>query len=87
MLPDLLKYPSVVCHTNGHLSYSSLSLSRTRVPEPPVFQTVAEERLHRKHRLASAFRLFPKIRCNLGCVGRADIDSGNEAVPQGRNNL
>lgn len=38
-------------------------------PEPPVFQTVAEERLHRKQRLASAFRLFAKFGFSEGVAG------------------
>ncbi|MGH7527346.1 MAG: hypothetical protein ACREMX_11665, partial [Gemmatimonadales bacterium] len=29
-----------------------------RIPQPPTFATVEEERLHRKQRLAAAFRLF-----------------------------
>ena len=40
-----------------------------KTPEPPVFQTVAEERLHRKQRLASAFRLFAKFGFSEGVAG------------------
>jgi ribulose-5-phosphate 4-epimerase/fuculose-1-phosphate aldolase len=38
-------------------------------PNPPTFQTVAEERLHRKQRLASAFRLFAKFGFSEGVAG------------------
>ena len=30
----------------------------SRLPQPPKFNTHAEERLHRKQRLAAAFRIF-----------------------------
>jgi len=40
-----------------------------KTPEPPVFATVAEERLHRKQRLASAFRLFAKFGFSEGVAG------------------
>jgi ribulose-5-phosphate 4-epimerase/fuculose-1-phosphate aldolase len=38
-------------------------------PKPPVFATVAEERLHRKQRLAASFRLFSKFGFDEGVVG------------------
>lgn len=41
----------------------------TKTPLPPVFQTVEEERLHRKQRLASAFRLFAKFGFSEGVAG------------------
>src|SRR4030095_17240705 len=31
------------------------------LPQPPTFNSVEEERLHRKQRLAAAFRLFAKF--------------------------
>jgi ribulose-5-phosphate 4-epimerase/fuculose-1-phosphate aldolase len=40
-----------------------------KTPDPPVFATVAEERLHRKQRLASAFRLFAKFGFTEGVAG------------------
>jgi ribulose-5-phosphate 4-epimerase/fuculose-1-phosphate aldolase len=40
-----------------------------KTPEPPVFKSVAEERLHRKQRLASAFRLFAKFGFSEGVAG------------------
>jgi ribulose-5-phosphate 4-epimerase/fuculose-1-phosphate aldolase len=40
-----------------------------KTPEPPNFATPAEERLHRKQRLASAFRLFAKFGFSEGVAG------------------
>jgi ribulose-5-phosphate 4-epimerase/fuculose-1-phosphate aldolase len=39
------------------------------LPQPPVFSTVDEERLHRKQRLAASFRLFSKFGFDEGVVG------------------
>ena len=41
----------------------------TRVPLPPTFDSVQEERLHRKQRLAAAFRLFSKCGFDEGIAG------------------
>ena len=41
----------------------------TKTPEPPVFHNVAENRLHRKQRLASAFRIFAKFGFSEGVAG------------------
>ena len=41
----------------------------TGTPDPPTFATAAEERLHRKQRLASAFRLFAKFGFSEGVAG------------------
>ena len=38
-------------------------------PQPPVFERVEEERLHRKQRLAAAFRLFAKFGFSEGIAG------------------
>jgi ribulose-5-phosphate 4-epimerase/fuculose-1-phosphate aldolase len=46
---------------------TAVKISKT--PEPPVFATAAEERLHRKQRLASAFRLFAKFGFSEGVAG------------------
>src|SRR3954447_26656915 len=40
-----------------------------RLPAPPVFETVAVERLHRKQRLAAAFRLFAHFGYEEGVAG------------------
>ncbi len=39
------------------------------LPQPPTFATLAEERLHRKQRLAAAFRLFSKFGFDEGVAG------------------
>jgi ribulose-5-phosphate 4-epimerase/fuculose-1-phosphate aldolase len=39
------------------------------LPQPPVFKSVGEERIHRKQRLAAAFRLFSKFGFDEGVVG------------------
>ncbi|MBD2163094.1 class II aldolase/adducin family protein [Calothrix membranacea FACHB-236] len=38
-------------------------------PNPPVFERVEDERLHRKQRLAAAFRLFARLGFNEGSDG------------------
>jgi ribulose-5-phosphate 4-epimerase/fuculose-1-phosphate aldolase len=40
-----------------------------RFPQPPSFATMEEERLHRKQRLAAAFRLFSKFGFDEGVAG------------------
>ena len=40
-----------------------------KTPELPTFQTLGDERLHRKQRLASAFRLFAKFGFSEGVAG------------------
>jgi ribulose-5-phosphate 4-epimerase/fuculose-1-phosphate aldolase len=39
------------------------------LPQPPVFATLAEERQHRKERLAAGFRLFAKFGFDEGVAG------------------
>ncbi|MGE0128840.1 MAG: class II aldolase/adducin family protein [Blastocatellales bacterium] len=39
------------------------------LPQPPTFNSVEEERLHRKQRLAAAFRLFAKFGFDEGVAG------------------
>jgi ribulose-5-phosphate 4-epimerase/fuculose-1-phosphate aldolase len=41
----------------------------TDLPQPPVFASPKEERVHRKQRLAAAFRLFSKFGFDEGVVG------------------
>jgi len=48
---------------------SPTPIKLTKTPEPPVFKTAAEERLHRKQRLASAFRVFAKFGFSEGVAG------------------
>lgn len=56
--------------TNSTLS-AEVKVAKT--PEPPVFATTAEERLHRKQRLASAFRLFAKFGFSEGVAGHITV--------------
>lgn len=51
----------------GTLLPAEVKIAKT--PDPPVFATPAEERVHRKQRLASAFRLFAKFGFNEGVAG------------------
>ena len=44
-------------------------LARERIPIPPVFDTIEEERQHRKERLAAGFRLFSKFGFDEGVAG------------------
>jgi len=44
-----------------------------KTPSPPTFETVEEERLHRKQRLASAFRLFAKFGFTEGVAGHITV--------------
>ena len=61
--------------TNSTLSpeveLSGVKIAKT--PEPPVFATAAEERMHRKQRLASAFRLFAKFGFSEGVAGHITV--------------
>ncbi|MFO0553913.1 MAG: class II aldolase/adducin family protein [Polyangiaceae bacterium] len=41
--------------------------------QPPVFESVADERLHRKQRLAAAFRLFSKFGFDEGVAGHITV--------------
>ena len=40
-----------------------------KIPKPPTFATAAEERVHRKQRLAAAFRLFSRYGFDEGVAG------------------
>lgn len=48
---------------------SSATINLLRIPQPPKFATAAEERQHRKVRLAAAFRLFSKFGFDEGVAG------------------
>jgi ribulose-5-phosphate 4-epimerase/fuculose-1-phosphate aldolase len=43
------------------------------LPAPPSFQTVEEERLHRKQRLAASFRLFARFGYDEGAAGHITV--------------
>ncbi|MGQ4649131.1 class II aldolase/adducin family protein [Lyngbya aestuarii] len=42
---------------------------RLNIPQPPIFASIAEERLHRQQRLAAAFRLFAHFGFDEGIAG------------------
>src|SRR4029078_417380 len=44
-------------------------MAALRLPLPPAFDSVEEERLHRKQRLAAAFRLFAHFGYEEGVAG------------------
>src|SRR5579872_2460896 len=46
---------------------------RADVPGPPVFETVEQERTHRKQRLAAAFRLFARFGFDEGVAGHITV--------------
>ncbi len=50
---------------------SEVKIAKT--PPMPTFKTAAEERLHRKQRLASAFRLFAKFGFSEGVAGHITV--------------
>lgn len=43
------------------------------MPAPPIFSTVAQERLHRKQRLAGAFRVFSRLGFDEGAAGHITV--------------
>lgn len=47
----------------------AISIEKPNLPQPPIFSTPEEERLHRKQRLAAAFRLFSRFGFNEGIAG------------------
>jgi ribulose-5-phosphate 4-epimerase/fuculose-1-phosphate aldolase len=51
------------------------------IPRPPVFATVAEERLHRKRMLAAAFRLFSRFGFDEGVAGHITARDTSLAQP------
>lgn len=52
-----------------------------RLPQPPVFTSVEEERHHVKQRLAGAFRIFSRLGYDEGVAGHITVrDPGNVCV-------
>ena len=51
----------------------SLLLCHCRLPQPPVFATVEEERKHVKERLAGSFRLFSSLGYDEGVAGHITV--------------
>ena len=52
-----------------HQHASAAEMMSRGLPQPPVFSTMAEERQHRKERLAAGFRLFAKFGFDEGVAG------------------
>lgn len=48
-------------------------MSKFDMPTPPVFERVEDERLHRKQRLAAAFRLFARYGFDEGIAGHITV--------------
>lgn len=47
----------------------SLSIPIPKIPQPPTFTAIEDERRHRKQRLAAAFRLFSRFGFDEGIAG------------------
>ncbi|CAG2150769.1 Decarboxylase NovR [Cupriavidus yeoncheonensis] len=62
--------PQAAPHEKSGADLSEEPVSRYRgLPRPPEFDTPAQERRHRKQRLAGAFRLFSKFGFDEGAAG------------------
>ena len=48
-------------------------LSKGELPHPPEFERVEDERLHRKQRLAAAFRVFARYGFDEGVAGHITV--------------
>jgi ribulose-5-phosphate 4-epimerase/fuculose-1-phosphate aldolase len=48
-------------------------MSKIDTPQPPLFERVEDERLHRKQRLAAAFRLFARYGFDEGVAGHITV--------------
>jgi len=48
-------------------------MSKTDTPQPPTFERVEDERLHRQQRLAAAFRLFARYGFDEGVAGHITV--------------
>jgi ribulose-5-phosphate 4-epimerase/fuculose-1-phosphate aldolase len=58
------RMPAAATHSNGRQLY---------LPMPPTFETVEEERAHRKAKLAAAFRMFSKAGLDEGVAGHITV--------------
>jgi len=56
-------------HAQAALDYAKAAPDTRNMMTPPVFASAREERLHRKQRLAAAFRLFSKFGFDEGVAG------------------
>jgi len=48
-------------------------MSKTDTPQPPTFERVEDERIHRQQRLAAAFRLFARYGFDEGVAGHITV--------------
>ena len=62
------RLPTAATKRAAETSQAGMS-DRGQLPRPPVFATLAEERLHRKQRLAAGFRLFSRFGFDEGVAG------------------
>ena len=70
--PERLMIPADAApeqHTETKAARPPGIAGRGTLPRPPEFADVAEERLHRKQRLAAGFRLFSKLGFDEGVAG------------------
>ncbi len=54
-------------------AYDVIMSQSSKGPQPDTFETVAEERLHRKKRLTAGFRLFGKLGFDEGAAGHITV--------------
>ena len=59
----------VPINENVTMPAATIAGKQAALPMPPTFATLAEERLHRKQRLAAGFRLFSKFGFDEGVAG------------------
>ena len=57
---------------------SAPAIRGANFPGPPQFANAADERRHRKERLAASFRLFSKFGFDEGVAGRGRVERGQD---------
>src|SRR5258708_6326159 len=63
-------------HVMGHAEVRELQIPKPiggRLPEPPVFASLDDERQHRKLKLAAAFRIFARFGLAEGIAGHITV--------------
>ena len=69
-LPQAVQLPVAGTDSSAAASMSAeVALYYKNLPQPPKFNSHAEERLHRKQRLAAAFRIFAQWGLGEGAAG------------------
>jgi ribulose-5-phosphate 4-epimerase/fuculose-1-phosphate aldolase len=61
--------PTTSARSDSEMAAFAPTQAGLRLPKPPVFATVEEERLHRKQQLAGAFRVFGRLGFGEGVAG------------------